>query len=76
MSTGLLRDQFLHALDANNHEAALHLASFLGASTNPLPTEVCTRLGLPRGSTYSAAAQKIAAGPAPVVPAPDPGAAT
>jgi hypothetical protein len=59
MSTGLLRDQFLHALDSNNREAAVRLAGFLANSTNPLPSEVCAQLGLPSGSDYAAAARKI-----------------
>jgi hypothetical protein len=68
VSTGLLRDQFLQALDSDNREAAVRLAGFLGNSTNPLPSEVCAQLGLPKGSDYSAAARKIVADPALPVP--------
>ena len=74
MSTGLLRDQFLRALDTDNREAAVRLAGFLANSTNPLPSEVCAQLGLPKGSDYSAAARKIVADPALPLPALAPGA--
>jgi hypothetical protein len=61
VSAGPLRDQFLNAIDSHNRDAAIRLAAFLTESRNPLPGEVCTRLGLPRGSLYAAAARKILA---------------
>jgi hypothetical protein len=54
-----LRDQFLAALDSQDHALSMQLASNLTACSNPLPGITCVELGLPAGSTYGCAARSI-----------------
>jgi hypothetical protein len=54
-----IRDQFLAALDADNHTRSTELALNLTHCTNPLPGLTCDQLGLPVGSTYASAAQRV-----------------
>jgi hypothetical protein len=61
VTNGALRDRFLDALDADNRAASLQLAGFLTENTSPLPSVVCTQLGLPAGSAYSVAARWVLA---------------
>lgn len=61
MNDAALRDRFLDALDADNRAASLDLAGYLTGSTSPLPSVVCTQLGLPAGSAYSVAARWVLA---------------
>jgi hypothetical protein len=57
-----LRDAFLTALDSNNRSKATELASHLVECTNRLPSPTCADLGLPFGSCYSQAAERVLAG--------------
>ena len=54
-----LRDEFLLAIDQNDRAAALKLASRLQTCTNRLPSATCAALGLPFGSAYSDAAERV-----------------
>lgn len=56
-----LRDRFRKALDADDYAALRVLSAELRDCTDPLPRAVCLSLGLPRGSTYAAAAKTIVA---------------
>jgi hypothetical protein len=54
-----LRDRFLGALDADDRALSTELALGLTTCTNPLPGMTCQQLGLPIGSTYGSAAQRV-----------------
>jgi hypothetical protein len=54
-----LRDQFLIALETQDRALSSSLALNLIDCTNPLPGVTCDELGLPRGSTYGSAAQRV-----------------
>jgi len=60
-ASGSLRDQFLSALDAEDHATYTALAVHLTSCTNPLPTMACDQLGLPTRSTYASAAHHVLA---------------
>jgi hypothetical protein len=54
-----IRDQFLDALDADDRALSTRLALGLIGCMNPLPGITCDQLGLPIGSTYGSAAQRV-----------------
>jgi len=54
-----LRDRFLLALDQLDEAAIRSTVRDLLGCTNALPTMTCDLLGLPPGSTYGDAAEKI-----------------
>jgi len=54
-----MRDRFLGALDADDHALSAELARSLTGCSNPLPGMTCEALGLPVGSTYGCAAQRV-----------------
>jgi hypothetical protein len=54
-----LRDRFLGALDADDRTLSMELARGLTTCANPLPGMTCRQLGLPIGSTYGCAAQRV-----------------
>jgi hypothetical protein len=54
-----LRDRFLGALDADDRALSTELALGLTTCSNPLPGMTCDKLGLPMGSTYGSAAQRV-----------------
>ena len=54
-----IRDQFLNALDAGDRELCTRLALNLTSCVNPIPGMTCDQLGLPIGSTYGSAAQRV-----------------
>ncbi|MCM3901509.1 MAG: hypothetical protein ND866_07365 [Pyrinomonadaceae bacterium] len=56
-----LRDQFVTALDGDDHAALRVLAVDLRSCSDVLPRAACVSLGLPRGSTYASAAMSIIA---------------
>ena len=56
-----VRDQFLGALDAQDHALSTRLAINLTNCMNPLPGMTRDQLGLPLGSTYGAAARHVLA---------------
>ena len=56
-----LREKFLNALDADDYAALRDLSAELRNCTQVLPRSACVSLGLPRGSTYAAAAMTIVA---------------
>ncbi|MDQ6619778.1 MAG: hypothetical protein M3Z31_08795 [Pseudomonadota bacterium] len=58
-ASGAMRDQFLSALDANDHALSTRLAKDLTGCLNPLPGMTCEQLALPPGSTYALAAQRV-----------------
>jgi hypothetical protein len=58
-ASAALRDRFLGALDADDRSLSTELALGLTACTNPLPGMTCQQLGLPIGSTYGSAAQRV-----------------
>jgi len=55
----MLRDRFLHALDADDRALSTELAAGLTSCANLLPGMTCEMLGLPRGSTYGSAAHHV-----------------
>ena len=54
-----LRDRFLTALDQQDEATIRSTVRDLLGCANSLPTTTCILLGLPPGSTYGDAAQKI-----------------
>jgi hypothetical protein len=54
-----IRDQFLHSLDAGDRALSTALARKLTTCRNPLPGMTCDQLGLPIGSTYASAAERV-----------------
>lgn len=54
-----LRDRFLMALDQQDEATIRSTVRDLLGCANSLPTMTCILLGLPPGSTYGDAAQKI-----------------
>jgi hypothetical protein len=54
-----IRDRFLGALDAQDRALSTELALNLTSCGNPLPGMTCDQLGLPIGSTYGSAAQRV-----------------
>jgi hypothetical protein len=54
-----IRDRFLTALDADDRALCTELALSLAGCINPLPGMTCDQLGLPPGSTYGCAAQRV-----------------
>ena len=54
-----LRDRFLNALDACDHVSAVELARRLTSCSDQLPSQTCMALGLPPGSRYAAAADRV-----------------
>jgi len=56
-----IRDRFLASLDIGDWQTSTAMAANLTACGNPLPTVTCTALGLPSGSTYGAAAERVLA---------------
>ena len=57
-----IRDEFLAALDSNDAARARQLADYLMSCTNRLPGVTCAYLGLPPGSCYSQAAERVVNG--------------
>lgn len=53
------RDEFLRALDGDDHPLMIRLAKDLIACGNALPGLTREALGLPAGATYGAAARHI-----------------
>jgi len=58
-ASAALRDRFLGALDADDRSLSTELAIGLTTCMNPLPGMTCQQLGLPIGSTYGSAAQRV-----------------
>jgi hypothetical protein len=58
-ATAAVRDRFLGALDADDRALSTELAFNLTSCSNPLPGMTCDLLGLPKGSTYGAAALEV-----------------
>ena len=58
-ASAAMRDQFLAALDTNDHALSTRLAKNLTGCANPLPGMICQQLELPNGSTYGSAAQRV-----------------
>jgi hypothetical protein len=58
-ATPAIRDRFLGALDADDRALSTELALNLTGCSNPLPGMTCDQLGLPKGSTYGAAATHV-----------------
>lgn len=58
-ASAALRDRFLGALDADDRALSTELALGMTSCTNPLPGMTCDLLGLPIGSTYGSAAQRV-----------------
>jgi hypothetical protein len=58
-ASAALRDRFLGALDADDRALSTEIALGLTTCTNPLPGMTCDMLGLPIGSTYGSAAQRV-----------------
>ena len=58
-ASAALRDRFLGALDAGDRALSTELALGLTTCINPLPGMTCDELGLPIGSTYGSAAQRV-----------------
>jgi hypothetical protein len=54
-----VRDEFLRALDADDRALSTELALNLTHCINPLPGMICVQLGLPAGSTYGCAANRV-----------------
>ena len=55
------RDGFLAALERGDSIALARIARSMTGCANPLPSSICTELGLPIGSTYGMAARSIIA---------------
>ena len=55
------RDGFLAALERGDAVALARFARNLTGCANPLPSSICTELGIPIGSTYGFAARHIIA---------------
>jgi hypothetical protein len=55
------RDGFLSALDRGDGVTLVRLARDMTGCGNPLPSTICTQLGIPVGSTYGFAARRIVA---------------
>jgi hypothetical protein len=58
-ASATIRDQFLNALDADDRHLCTQLALNLTGCANPLPGMTRDLLGLPIGSTYGSAAQRV-----------------
>jgi len=58
---GSVRDSFLASLEDDDPVRSIALARHLVSCGNPLPSSICTALGLPPGSSYGAGAQAVLA---------------
>jgi hypothetical protein len=54
-----MRDEFLRAIDHHDRAATVELATHLTTCSNRLPGITCAALGLPFGSSYSDAAERV-----------------
>lgn len=60
-ASAALRDGFLKSIETGDRARSNELAKDLLGTTNPLPGLTCDQLGLARGSTYGAAAERVLA---------------